>query len=147
VVGDIFVRMAGILKIYTEYIQNFNEALSQIQVHSSFPMILALYIAAVCTAEAHASPILMDECRVQECKKSIVFLEFCNQAFPKFSFSVVDLPSLLITPIQRIPRYQLLLKDLLKHTWPVPFLSLLHNILVAILHPRSQRSPAPRTCF
>lgn len=82
-VGDIFVRMAGILKIYTEYIQNFNEALSQIQ----------------------------------ECKKSIVFLEFCNQAFPKFSFSVVDLPSLLITPIQRIPRYQLLLKDLLKHTW------------------------------
>lgn len=83
-IGDIFVRMAGILKIYTEYIQNFNEALSQIQ----------------------------------ECKKSIVFLEFCNQAFPKFSFSVVDLPSLLITPIQRIPRYQLLLKDLLKHTWP-----------------------------
>lgn len=59
-------------------------------------------------------------CRVQECKKSIIFLEFCNQAFPKFSFSVVDLPSLLITPIQRIPRYQLLLKDLLKHTWPVP---------------------------
>lgn len=32
-IGDIFVRMAGILKIYTEYIQNFNEALSQIQVH------------------------------------------------------------------------------------------------------------------
>eukprot|EP00698_Gefionella_okellyi_P001270 TRINITY_DN1118_c1_g1_i2.p1 TRINITY_DN1118_c1_g1~~TRINITY_DN1118_c1_g1_i2.p1 ORF type:complete len:566 (-),score=105.47 TRINITY_DN1118_c1_g1_i2:112-1809(-) len=29
-----------------------------------------------------------------------------------------DLPSLLITPVQRIPRYLLLLTDLLKHTWP-----------------------------
>jgi len=83
-VGDIFVKMAPCLKIYTEYIQNFNDALNQIQ----------------------------------ECKKSPAFIEFCNSAFPKFSFSVVDLPTLLITPIQRIPRYQLLLKDLLKHTWP-----------------------------
>lgn len=31
-IGDIFVKMAGILKIYTEYIQNFNDALNQIQV-------------------------------------------------------------------------------------------------------------------
>jgi len=28
------------------------------------------------------------------------------------------LESLLITPVQRIPRYEMLLKDLLKHTWP-----------------------------
>lgn len=30
----------------------------------------------------------------------------------------LDLSSFLIQPIQRIPRYELLLKDLIKHTWP-----------------------------
>jgi len=29
-----------------------------------------------------------------------------------------DIFSLLISPVQRIPRYELLLRDLLKHTWP-----------------------------
>ncbi len=29
--GDVFVKMAGLLKIYTDYIQNFNNALNQIQ--------------------------------------------------------------------------------------------------------------------
>lgn len=31
-IGDVFTKMAGILKIYTEYVQNFNDALNQIQV-------------------------------------------------------------------------------------------------------------------
>eukprot|EP01117_Protostelium_nocturnum_P003411 TRINITY_DN1442_c0_g1_i1.p1 TRINITY_DN1442_c0_g1~~TRINITY_DN1442_c0_g1_i1.p1 ORF type:complete len:806 (+),score=343.01 TRINITY_DN1442_c0_g1_i1:243-2660(+) len=49
-----------------------------------------------------------------------------NKAWEKFLVDVklanpdlnrLDLPSLLIMPVQRVPRYNLLLKDLLKHTW------------------------------
>ncbi len=31
-IGDIFLKMAAFMKVYTEYVRNFNDALSQIQV-------------------------------------------------------------------------------------------------------------------
>jgi hypothetical protein len=49
-IGDIFVRMAGILKIYTEYIQNFNEALSQIQVRFRETIYRYIYILYIFNA-------------------------------------------------------------------------------------------------
>eukprot|EP01087_Luapelamoeba_hula_P017914 TRINITY_DN569_c1_g1_i1.p1 TRINITY_DN569_c1_g1~~TRINITY_DN569_c1_g1_i1.p1 ORF type:complete len:808 (-),score=160.74 TRINITY_DN569_c1_g1_i1:172-2595(-) len=55
---------------------------------------------------------------VQECnKRSELFTDFCKKGFVDMGDPLASLSSYLITPIQRIPRYQLLLKDLLKHTW------------------------------
>ncbi|KAL6076105.1 putative mitochondrial DNA polymerase I protein C [Balamuthia mandrillaris] len=78
------VHMASFMKVYTDYVQNFNDALKQIQ----------------------------------ECKKNNPeFLKFHDNAFKNMRTTNVDLPSFLITPVQRIPRYKLLLTDLAKHTW------------------------------
>eukprot|EP01083_Nonionella_stella_P143127 444140_1 len=75
-IGDIFVKYAPFLKIYTQYSEGFEQATS-----------------------------LVDALR-QDNKK---FQKFCME-------SKKDLGSLLITPIQRLPRYQMLLESLVKHT-------------------------------
>lgn len=55
---------------------------------------------------------------IQELSKtSPEFTAWLDRAFIATKSNKVDLPSFLITPIQRIPRYQLLLNDMLKHTW------------------------------
>eukprot|EP01090_Pellita_catalonica_P015405 TRINITY_DN4177_c0_g1_i1.p1 TRINITY_DN4177_c0_g1~~TRINITY_DN4177_c0_g1_i1.p1 ORF type:complete len:1133 (+),score=222.54 TRINITY_DN4177_c0_g1_i1:341-3400(+) len=48
----------------------------------------------------------------------VAFLEFSEEVKKKPNGSQLDLPALLITPVQRIPRYRLLLADLLKRTEP-----------------------------
>eukprot|EP00164_Ancoracysta_twista_P004319 GFYU01005818.1.p1 GENE.GFYU01005818.1~~GFYU01005818.1.p1 ORF type:complete len:805 (-),score=202.28 GFYU01005818.1:184-2598(-) len=44
------------------------------------------------------------------------FIKWCAEHSSHIN-AAVDLMGLLITPIQRVPRYQLLLRDLDKHTW------------------------------
>ncbi|EGG18557.1 pleckstrin domain-containing protein [Cavenderia fasciculata] len=53
--------------------------------------------------------------RIEACSKDIKFTSFIKQAEEK-TVPRSRLESLLITPVQRIPRYVLLLQDLLKHT-------------------------------
>ncbi|EFA82665.1 pleckstrin domain-containing protein [Heterostelium album PN500] len=53
--------------------------------------------------------------RLQACSKEMKFVAFIKQAEDK-TVPRSRLESLLITPVQRIPRYVLLLQDLLKHT-------------------------------
>jgi len=54
---------------------------------------------------------------IERCKKNEIF----NKVLVSFSDSKdlkkLNLQGYLITPVQRLPRYELLLKDLLKHTW------------------------------
>jgi hypothetical protein len=81
-IGDVFVKNANALKLYTEYVNNYNHALE-----------------------------VLAKCQRKE--KYSRFLESCQQ---RPETQRLDLPSFLIMPIQRIPRYQLLLTDLLKNT-------------------------------
>mmetsp|Transcript_26610 Transcript_26610/g.66865 ORF Transcript_26610/g.66865 Transcript_26610/m.66865 type:complete len:1029 (-) Transcript_26610:237-3323(-) len=78
--GDIFVQLAPVMIIYTEYGNNYEEAL---------------------------------QCLVNNLKNA-KFQEIHEQG-KKLSQNF-SLEHLLIMPIQRIPRYNLLLADLLKHT-------------------------------
>jgi len=59
------------------------------------------------------------------------FGEFLLQCREK---SRLDLPSLLITPVQRVPRYELLLKDYNKHTWDSHRDKPLLNKAIGIVH-------------
>eukprot|EP00834_Sanchytrium_tribonematis_P006844 NODE_547_length_6185_cov_0.654124.p1 type:complete len:448 gc:universal NODE_547_length_6185_cov_0.654124:1827-3170(+) len=52
-----------------------------------------------------------------KCKKNPDFLKFLESLQHVKSLKRQDVESLLISPIQRIPRYELLLKDLIKNTW------------------------------
>eukprot|EP00005_Dracoamoeba_jomungandri_P006538 CAMPEP_0174275202 /NCGR_PEP_ID=MMETSP0439-20130205/59698_1 /TAXON_ID=0 /ORGANISM="Stereomyxa ramosa, Strain Chinc5" /LENGTH=1210 /DNA_ID=CAMNT_0015367285 /DNA_START=30 /DNA_END=3662 /DNA_ORIENTATION=+ len=83
ILGDKFEYMAGVLKIYTDYVQHFDEALLQLQ----------------------------------ESRKQKKFKKFCTKTFLDIGKPLGQLTAYLITPVQRVPRYQLLLKDLLRHTW------------------------------
>jgi len=50
-------------------------------------------------------------------KKSSAFANYLKDCHDRPEMKKLDLPSLLIMPVQRIPRYSLLLKDILKSTW------------------------------
>eukprot|EP01119_Soliformovum_irregulare_P021238 TRINITY_DN7030_c0_g1_i1.p1 TRINITY_DN7030_c0_g1~~TRINITY_DN7030_c0_g1_i1.p1 ORF type:complete len:772 (-),score=249.29 TRINITY_DN7030_c0_g1_i1:38-2353(-) len=56
---------------------------------------------------------------LEKCKKKPNFEKFLFDVFndSKAETNSLDLSSFLIMPIQRVPRYNLLLKDLMKHTW------------------------------
>lgn len=73
-IGDIFLRFAPFLKMYTTHSNNYDQALETLSKLSNFPWFNQI-------------------------------VEFRNKV-----------ESVLITPIQRIPRYNLLLTDLLKNT-------------------------------
>ena len=53
-----------------------------------------------------------------KCMKIPAFQQFIELALQSKELKKLDVASLMILPIQRIPRYELLLKDLFKHTWP-----------------------------
>jgi len=80
-VGDIFVKMSPIMKLYSEYINNFEKASKSL-------------------GELLKSP------------KCTEFLKHCKER----SGSTLDISSMLIMPIQRLPRYELLLRELIKYT-------------------------------
>ncbi|KAJ2725692.1 hypothetical protein GGI07_001060 [Coemansia sp. Benny D115] len=81
--GDIFVRIAPFLKMYSLYLRNFRSALENISRWLTTNQEFAQFIR-----KTNANP---------ECK---------GLAFQSY----------LLLPVQRIPRYKLLLEDLLKHT-------------------------------
>ncbi|KAJ2844499.1 hypothetical protein GGI22_006858, partial [Coemansia erecta] len=82
-IGDIFLRIAPFLKMYSLYLRNFRSALALISLWLSENHDFARFIH-----EASSSP---------ECKG-------------------LSFQSYLLLPVQRIPRYKLLLEDLLRHT-------------------------------
>jgi len=79
--GDIFVRLAPVMKLYAEYVNNFDAATNRLK-------------------ELLATPF------------GSSFFNFCKQK----SGSMLDVMSLLIMPVQRVPRYELLLRELMKYT-------------------------------
>lgn len=79
-IGDIFLKTAPYLKLYSEYCKNYPNAIAKWKKH------------------------LEDE----------RFAFFVKKI--RGDGSILDLPSLLIMPVQRIPRYKLLLIELLKRT-------------------------------
>eukprot|EP01113_Clastostelium_recurvatum_P034608 TRINITY_DN4714_c0_g1_i4.p1 TRINITY_DN4714_c0_g1~~TRINITY_DN4714_c0_g1_i4.p1 ORF type:complete len:1170 (-),score=340.73 TRINITY_DN4714_c0_g1_i4:32-3541(-) len=82
-VGDVFVKMAPIMKLYAEYVNNYEQSCK--------------VLAEVMGTEKGASVL-------RECKKR--------------SSSNLDISSMLIMPVQRLPRYELMLRELIKYTDP-----------------------------
>ncbi|KAJ2079967.1 hypothetical protein H4R24_003402 [Coemansia sp. RSA 988] len=82
-IGDIFMRIAPFLKMYSLYLRNFRSALSDI---------------SRWLGENHE------------------FAQFIQQASSSPECRGLSFQSYLLLPVQRIPRYKLLLEDLLKHT-------------------------------
>jgi len=80
--GDIFLTITNYLKVYTSYVQHYDDALEVLS----------------------------------ECKKKSKFLHFLEDARENDAGGQ-DIEALLILPIQRIPRYNLLLSQLVKYTW------------------------------
>jgi len=82
-IADIFIDIIHFLKMYTQYVNNYNLALNTLAT----------------------------------CMKNPVFVMFIKKCESHPQCSGKDFNSLLITPIQRIPRYSLLLEELRKNTW------------------------------
>jgi len=82
--GDIFKRMTDFLKAYTQYVNNYNSAITTISA-------------------------------VKHVEKVSAFLTKCHKDGRLMG---QDLGAFLILPIQRIPRYVMLLQDLVQNTRP-----------------------------
>lgn len=81
--GDIFKNIIPFLKLYTQYVNNYDIA-----------------------SKHHI------ECEHQKPE----YVHFLEKAFASHPDLVTGLPNYLILPIQRIPRYELLLRELVKIT-------------------------------
>jgi len=79
--AKLFLRLAPALKLYAEYVNNFDHAMQRLQ-------------------ELMKNPQFMN------------LLSACKQR----SRSNLDLGSFLIQPVQRLPRYEILLREVIKHT-------------------------------
>jgi len=79
-IADIFIENSRCLKMYTEYVNNYDRAI----------IVLS---------------------KIQENKNCVKFLKTCQEREPCKGQSIMGF---LILPIQRLPRYRLLLEDLLK---------------------------------
>jgi hypothetical protein len=80
--GDIFLRMTEFLKVYTQYVKNFNDALRQV---------------SLCNQNREFREFLQ-KTREDPLSMNLTFIDF------------------LVMPVQRIPRYVILLNDLLNCT-------------------------------
>lgn len=83
--GDIFAKMSMFLKVYTQYVNHFNKAIT--------------IVARLKRTSEDFRAFLMYSQNRKQCKG-------------------LDLNAFLIMPVQRIPRYVMLLSDLVKHTHP-----------------------------
>ena len=82
--GDIFLQICGFLKVYTNYVANYN---------------ISIYT--------------LNRCRTKKEK----FAQWLSEREALSDLQGLKLGALLILPVQRIPRYQLLLSSLSQHTW------------------------------
>lgn len=82
VIGDVFLKVASSLKLYSVYVKSFADA---------------------------------DELLKRKLRASTEFEQYLAQCQRDSGLSL-DLVSLLITPVQRLPRYELLLRELLNRT-------------------------------
>lgn len=82
--GDIFLQICGFLKVYTNYVANYN-----LSIHT------------------------LNRCRTKKDK----FAQWLAEKEAANELNGLKLGALLILPVQRIPRYQLLLSNLSEHTW------------------------------
>ncbi|EGG21050.1 pleckstrin domain-containing protein [Cavenderia fasciculata] len=80
--GDIFLKLAPFLKMYTEYCSNYDKAVTKLKQKADLSKDLALFLKKINSESAFG----------------------------------LDLTSLLIMPVQRIPRYKMLLQSLIQLT-------------------------------
>jgi len=84
-IGDIFINYASRFDIYSSYVNNYDNAISELN-------------------------------KLKSQNKS--FAKFLQNFSNDSRTRRLTIESILIMPVQRLPRYILLIKELSKHTWP-----------------------------
>lgn len=116
----IFGDVEWIIRINTSFLEDVEEALKSQNQDLAFAQVLKKDFPMFKLYTKYISNYsLSQEAIKKECKKNKKFEQFLNrvqQELEKENCRMIDLNSYLITPIQRIARYKLLLEDLLKNT-------------------------------
>ncbi|GAA5989390.1 hypothetical protein JCM5350_005698 [Sporobolomyces pararoseus] len=142
-VGEVFRQHGSFLKIYSAYVNGFDSALAQIQTWAASST-SGRPSTSSGTAGGSSSTLFDAASQIgstltQSQKKRIKsWMKRCR-AHP--SHSQISLESYLLLPVQRIPRYRLLLESLLACTPSPPTDTLAPPS--AFLSPNSQLSPHP----
>jgi len=108
-IGDIFIEFAPMMKLYVDYVNNFDMAISIHQVPISLFLLKLLYsYFSMASMRIYLTVIEIQEL-LKDKKKGKQFAEW-SAGQQLTAQSNVDLGALLITPVQRCPRYELLLR-------------------------------------
>jgi hypothetical protein len=115
---DVRIIFAGVEVLYnvnTEFAKKLEERVSKWSPHQKIGQVFLSIVPFLKVYTGYVNNYNQAMATLEECKKNAQFKEFLNTTknLPGVEH---DLPSYLIMPIQRIPRYQLLLEQLLKAT-------------------------------
>lgn len=100
-IGDLLLSISGFVEAYTEYVKDYEAAIAIFQENrtkTKFAQFLWVFFYNF-SKRNFLNFFLNQDCRQKE------------------EVGGRDLDSFLILPVQRIPRYNLLLTELIKHTW------------------------------
>ena len=115
------VQIMSFLTWYTSYVTNYDQAMHRInrltKNEPRFEEVSSAYSPAILYSLTSSLPLLSFVLSVSIC--CLLFGKLLVTAKHDPRANQLDLASLLIMPIQRVPRYSLLLRDLSKHTWKV----------------------------
>ncbi|GAA6039695.1 hypothetical protein JCM8097_001357 [Rhodosporidiobolus ruineniae] len=149
-VGEVFMNHASFLKIYSHYINSFDDALARIgswakSSSSSRPGTASgMASPAIGSSNAYdASAGVASTLSSSQKKRIKSWMKRCR-AHP--SHSQISLESYLLLPIQRIPRYRLLLESLLACT-PAPADSPTPSAFLDPTSPAPSASSSPSASF
>ncbi|BGP39457.1 hypothetical protein JCM10449v2_003407 [Rhodotorula kratochvilovae] len=138
-VGDVFVQHASFMKIYSSYINSFDDALARIQTWAKTTSRSRSNTAS--GGAPGASPALGSSSTMFDATAGFASTLSSSQKKRIKSWLKISLESYLLLPIQRIPRYRLLLETLLS-TVPPPRIAPEPSTLAALLDPHAQIAQA-----
>ncbi|PVU96477.1 hypothetical protein BB561_001151 [Smittium simulii] len=115
-IGSIVTKYTPLFKLYTEYINNFEKAQA---ICEKLESTITKKTNNQSTISSKGIGFLSThELTIHKTVGKAMSIFEGSSASNKLSRVLFDLPSLLITPVQRIPRYKLLLERLIKYACP-----------------------------
>eukprot|EP01111_Echinosteliopsis_oligospora_P009098 TRINITY_DN2607_c0_g1_i2.p1 TRINITY_DN2607_c0_g1~~TRINITY_DN2607_c0_g1_i2.p1 ORF type:complete len:485 (-),score=88.69 TRINITY_DN2607_c0_g1_i2:46-1500(-) len=117
-IAAIFVPIQPILTVNSMLLEDLESRLSQWHVDKKIGRLMANHMNTM--KGAYVTYILdypeIISSLTSVIKKNNLFTQYISKIRQEDKYRTLDLPSIFIQPIQRLPRYELLLKDLIKHT-------------------------------
>ncbi|KAI3652171.1 hypothetical protein MP228_003474 [Amoeboaphelidium protococcarum] len=119
IISTIFMNVEDIADKHKQFVNNFKSVIDGWDEYSCIGQLVGSFAEQLRLYSVYATGFQESKNTLVKCMKNAAFAQYVETVQQLKEVKRQDLSSLLILPIQRIPRYELLLKDFLKHTWTI----------------------------